>query len=68
MRTYIQRRYNTVAQYIATRYILYLCEALERNQGAWLGMRWRKQAKIELEGARDTLAEAIEAHEDGMEE
>ena len=33
METYIQRRQNTVMQYIATRPILDLCEAAERKRG-----------------------------------
>ena len=33
METYIRRRQKTVAQYIATRPILDLCEAVERKWG-----------------------------------
>ena len=39
METYIRRRKNTVVRYIATRFLLELCEAVERKQGAWVGMR-----------------------------
>ena len=46
--------------------LLDFCEAMERNQGAWVGMRWWENAGIYLEGARKTAAEA--ADEDGMEE
>ena len=36
--TYIRRRQNTVTQYIATRLIMDMCEAVERNQGEGLEM------------------------------
>ena len=36
--TYIWRRQNTIAQYIVTQPILYLCKAAESNQGEWVGM------------------------------
>ena len=39
METYIRRRKNTVVRYIATRFLLELFEAVERKQGAWVGMR-----------------------------
>ena len=38
--TYILRRQNTVAQYIATRPILELCLAVEQQTGARVLMRW----------------------------
>ena len=41
MEIYIRRRQNTVAQYIATKSILDLFEAAERNHGAMVGMQWR---------------------------
>ena len=40
METSIWRSQNTVAQYIATRSLLYLCEVVERNQGAQVRMCW----------------------------
>ena len=40
METYIFRRQNTVAQYIATQPILDLCEAAERKRGARFGVWW----------------------------
>ena len=39
METYIRQRKNTVVRYIATRFLLELCEAVERKQRAWVGMR-----------------------------
>ena len=40
MEEYVRRRQNTVAQYIATRSLLDLCEVLERDHGALVGMWW----------------------------
>ena len=68
METYIRRRQITVAQYIATRSLLDLCEAAERKQGARVGMWWWEQAGIDLAGARETAVAAAEANEDGLEE
>ena len=67
MDTYIWRRHNTVAQNIATRSLLDLCEAKDRTQGERTGMMWWEQAGIDMSGARDKAA-AEEAEEDGMEE
>ena len=50
---YIQKRHNTVAQYIVTRLILDLCEQLVRRPGAWFSWRWWEQEGIELEGERE---------------
>ena len=70
METYIWRRHNMVTQYIVTRSILDLCKAAERKQGAWVGMQWWEQARIDLEGARERAmaAAAAEADKDGLEE
>ena len=40
MKTYIWRSQNVVAQYIATKSPLELCDTSERNQGARVGMGW----------------------------
>ena len=40
IRTSILRRQNTVAQFIATRPILDLCEKAARRPGAWVPRRW----------------------------
>ena len=52
IRTYITQRQNTVAQYIATRPILDLCEQAIRRPGAQVSRRCWEQAGIDLEGAR----------------
>ena len=67
METYIRKRQNTVAQYIATRSILDLCESTERKQQVWVGMWWWEQMGIDLAGARYTAAAAAEAEEDNLE-
>ena len=68
METFIRRWQNTVAQYIATRPILDLCEASEKNWGVQVGMWWWKQAGIDLAVARETAEAAVETDTDGMEE
>ena len=70
METYIWRRHNTVAQYIATLLLLDLCKAAERNQGARVEIQWWEQAEIDLSGERETEVEAEAAYEgmDGLEE
>ena len=55
-------------QYIATLFLLHLCEGTERAPGAWVGMRWWEQAEINLAGAREATEAATEAEEDGVEE
>ena len=58
MDEYIQKRQNTVAQYIDTRSLLDLCKETETTTGARVGMRWWEQADIDLEGSRETAAAA----------
>ena len=48
MEEYIKWRHNTVAQYIATRLLLDLCEGSERDMGAQAGMMWLEQVVIYL--------------------
>ena len=65
MEEYIQRRKNMVAQFIATRLLLYLCKYMERTPGVQVGMRkWEKEV-IYLTGARETEMVASEADKDG---
>ena len=64
--TYIWRRKNLVAQYIATQYLLDLCKAAERNQGEQVGIRWWEQVLIDLTGASETAAVTVD--EGGLEE
>ena len=48
METYIRKRQETAAQYIATRSILDLCEAADKNQEVQVGVRWWEQTVIDL--------------------
>ena len=66
METYIHQ--NKISQYIATRPILDLCEAVERNRGERVRIRCWEQEGIDLEGERETTPEAEEADKDRMEE
>ena len=58
IRTPIPRRQNTVAQFIATRSILDLCEQATRRLGARVSRRWWEQTGIDLKGAREKAAAA----------
>ena len=60
---YIRRRQNTVAHYIATRSLLYLCEGLERAPRTQVGMQWIEQVGIDL----TVLLEAAAAAKKGDE-
>ena len=60
IRTSILRRQNTVAQFIATRPILGLCEVTERRPGTRVPRRWREQTGIHWKAAR-AVAEAAAA-------
>ena len=48
IQTSIIRRQNTVAQYIATRPILYLCEQATQRPGMQVYQRWWEQTGIDL--------------------
>ena len=50
IRTSIKRRQNTVAEYIATRPILDLCEQATWQPGARVSWRWWEHSRIDLEG------------------
>ena len=52
METYIRKRQNIAAQYIATRLLLNLCGEVEGKQGGQVGMQWWEQAVIELPGEK----------------
>ena len=65
IRKYITRRQNTVAQYIATRPILDLCERSTRRPGARVSRRWWEQADLDLEGEKKMAAAAEAADLDG---
>ena len=63
--TYITRRQNMVAQYIATQPILDLCEQSTRRPGARVSWRWWELDGIYLEEAKKR--EASSAESDGEE-
>ena len=52
IRTSIMKRQNTVAQYIATRTLLDLCEGARAREGAKVPLRWWDQAGIHWEMAK----------------
>ena len=57
IRTSILWRHNMVAQFIATRLILDLCEVAERRPGQRVPMRWWEQTVIDWKAAREKAAE-----------
>ena len=59
--TYIMRRQNTVAQYIATQPILDLCEWSAQRLGVRVSRRWWEQYGLYLEGAKKREAAAAES-------
>ena len=52
IRTSILRNQNTVAQYIATRPLLDLCEGARAREGSKVPQRWWDQAGIDWEKAK----------------
>ena len=67
IRTSIQRRQNTVAQYIATRPLLDLCEGARPREGARVTLRWWEQSGIDWEKAKakETETETTSGSESG---
>ena len=61
IRTSILRGQNTVAQFIATRPILNLCEKAKIRPGARVPRRWWEQTGIDWKGAREREEAAAEA-------
>ena len=59
----IRKSVTTVAQYIATRKILDLCEQANWRPGAKVYRRWWEKFGIDLEGAKKRAAEAAEVSE-----
>ena len=57
IRTSIQRRQNTVAQYIATRPLLDICEGERQREGAKVTLRWWEQSGIDWEKAKAKVTE-----------
>ena len=64
MEEYVRRRQNTVAQYIATRSLLDLCEGSERDPGTRVGMQWWEQVGIDLSGETEEAAAVAEEEEE----
>ena len=62
----ILRRQNTVAQFIATRPILDLCNGAVRRPGARVPRRWWEQTGVNLKGAREKSAATEEAAEPAL--
>ena len=52
VRTSIQRRQNTVAEYIYTRPLLDLCKGAQQREGARVALRWWEQSGIDWEKAK----------------
>ena len=65
IQTSILRRQNTVAQFIATRPILDLCEKAKRRPGARVPSRWWEQKGIDWKGDRERAEAAAESAEPG---
>ena len=63
VRTSINRRHNTVAQYIATRPLLDLCEGATQRGGARVTMKWWEQKEIDWEKAKARGAETASESE-----
>ena len=63
VRTSVLRRQNTVAQFVATRPILALCEGTERGGGTRVPQRWWEQTGIYWRLARERSENAEAAGE-----
>ena len=60
--TYVSRRQNSVAQFIAARTIRDLCLEAERRLGSRLSKRWWEKDGLELEGIQ-TVYQEVERKE-----
>ena len=65
VRTYINRRQNTVAQYIDTQPLLDLCEGETHREGARVTLRWWAQSGIDWEKAKAKETETESASDSG---
>ena len=63
--TSINRRQNTVAQYIATRQLLDLCKGAKQREGARVTIRWLDQSGIDWEKAKAKETEMESASNSG---
>ena len=50
--TSMNRRQNTVSQYIATQPLLDLCKGAKQREGAWVTLRWWDQSGIDWKKAK----------------
>ena len=66
--TYVSRRKNTVAHYIATRLIMDLCEQSARRPGVWVSRRWWEQDVLGLEGGKEKALAELDGEEAQSEE
>ena len=57
MGAFVMKRNNTVAQYIAARLIMDLCDYMVSRPGAWVAKRWWEQEGLDLAGARSATTE-----------
>ena len=62
IREYITRGQNMVAQYVATRPLMDLCERSSRRPWSRVSRRWSEQAGIDLEGAKKRAVVAGESN------
>ena len=65
VQTSINRRQNTVAQYIATQPLLDLCEGATQREGARVTLRWWEHKGIDWEKAKAREAETESAPDPG---
>ena len=68
IRTDVTRRQNTVAQYIAARPILDLCERFDWRPGEWVSHQWWEQDSLYLEGVKKRAAKELDGEETISEE
>ena len=68
IRKLVTSRQNTVAQYIAMRPILDLCESSTWRPGTRVSWRWWEQDEIDLEGAKKRAVEITTRSDPDLEE
>ena len=61
--TYVTRRQNTVAQYVATQPIMDLFERAARRPGARVSLRWWEKDGLYLEGGKKRAAAEFDGDE-----
>ena len=65
VQTSIHRRQNTVAQYIAMRPLMDLCEGATQREGVQVTLRWWDKTGIDWEKAKARETETESAYESG---